>query len=720
MNKFLPKLISVFTLISIRSKLEAMILLACLLVILLTGYVSYISAKQALEEGIYNKLTLLRTRQASALNAFSDRIESEIQILSDSNLLINSFKAFKTAYKKLNSQSITPEQKQKLKEFYQKEVFPNLKLGPQGDPIIETYIPSSLAGQYLQFHYLASNPNPINASEELDRATDGSEYSKVHGQVHPNIRRIVKEYGSYDNIIIIDGETGDIIYNVSKEIDLGTNLKQGVYSHTNLAKAFNEALKVKNPHYIVMVDFENYRPNYDRPAAFVATNIFDGNKFLGVLVFEISPESINRVMTVNQEWQKVGLGNTGESFLIGPDSYLRSEFRLLLENSEQYFKSLRQAGYSQTTIKRIRDTGTPILQQKIKSQVVEKVLKGQQGTQLTRDYLGMRILSSYQPLEFLNLDWALIAEIDEAEAFKSIHQLNRRLLITAAIVLPLITLIANWFSRIFTRPIELLVQGTKRLAKGETNVEVKIDSRDEFGQLANSFNIMAQNLYEKEQNLQEKLQENENLLLNILPPSAVKRVQAGNMDFADRYASVSLLYAAVDGLTDLAAQVPPHESVQLLNELIRAFDETAENYGIEKLRTVGTNYIAVSGLSIPRVDHAKRCVDFAIALLKVVQNFSQKYNFELTLGIGVHSGSVVGGIVGKSKFIYELWGETMKITDAIHVSSEPNAIHITEPVYHALENIYHFKQIDDVLVKGIGKVPVWVLVESQEPPELRT
>ncbi len=713
MNKFLQKLRSIFTLISIRSKLEAMILLACLLVILLTGCVSYISAKQALKEGIYNNLTLLRTRQAVALNAFSDRIESEIQILSGSNLLIKSFKAFKTAYEKLNSQSITPEQKQKLKEFYQKEVFPNLKLGPQGDPIVETYIPSSLAGQYLQFHYLASNPNPINASEELDRASDDSEYSKVHGQVHPNIRRIVKEYGSYDNIIIIDGETGDVIYTVSKEIDLGTNLKRGVYSHTNLAKAFNEALKVKNRNYIVMVDFENYLPSYDRPTAFIATNIFDDNKFLGVLVFQISPEPINRFMTVNQKWQEVGLGNTGESFLIGPDSYLRSEKRLFLENPELYFKYLPQVA-SGATIKRIRDIGTPILQQKVKTKVAEKVLGGQQGTKLSQDDLGQRILSSYQPLEFLNLDWALITEIDEAEAFKSIHQLNRRLLIAAAIILPLITLIANWFSQIFTRPIELLVQGTKRLAKGEKNVQVKIYSRDEFGQLANSFNIMTQKLYEKEQNLQEKLQENENLLLNILPPSAVKRVQAGNMNFADHYASVSLLYAAVDGLSDLAAQVPPQESVQLLNELIGAFDETAENYGIEKLKTVGTNYIAVSGLSIPRVDHAKRCVDFSLALLEILQNFSQKYNFELTLGIGVHSGSVVGGIVGKSKFIYELWGETMKITDAIHVSSDPNVIHVTEPVYHALENIYHFKQIDDVLVKGIGKVPVWILSESRE------
>lgn len=711
MIRLLRKLVSITNSVSIRSKLQMLILLACLFTLLIAGYISYSSSRASLEESIYGKLAALRTRQAAALTSYSERIAREVKIYSNSLGVRRAFSEFKQAYQELNNQSLNIEQKERLRDFYKEEIFPRLELVSEGDPIIEAYIPSSLAAQYLQYYYLASNPHQIGTKAELNRANDNSTYSNVHARIHPRFRKAAEEFGYYD-FILVDGESGDIIYTVSKEIDLGTNLQEGLYSNTNLAKAFKEALKIRDPNHIVMVDFENYRPSYDRPAAFIATNIFDNNKFLGVLIFQIPIESINQVMTVSQKWQEVGLENTGESFLIGPDLLLRSEPRLFIENPEQYFASLLKAGYSKSQIERIKGLKTPILQQKVKSNITEKVFDGEQGTEISKDFRGAKVLSSYQPLDFLNLNWALIAQIDEKEAFDPVNQLNRRIIIAAAIILPLMALIANWFSSLFTRPIEYLLGGTKRLAAGETNVRVKIDSLDEFGQLAHSFNTMAQKLYEKENNLQDQIKQNENLLLNVLPPSAVKRVQEGNMYFADSYSDVSLLYIEVEGFNNLTSRVTPQEAVGLLNEMIGAFDEAADKYGIEKLKTVGTTYIAVSGLSVPRVDHAKKAVDFAIELLEIIQKFSQNYGFPITLGIGIHSGSVIGGIVGKSKFIYELWGDAMKITHGIHASSETNSIQVTEQVKNALENIYHFEKVNDIFIKGIGSIPVWVLKTS--------
>jgi class 3 adenylate cyclase len=264
-------------------------------------------------------------------------------------------------------------------------------------------------------------------------------------------------------------------------------------------------------------------------------------------------------------------------------------------------------------------------------------------------------------------------------------------------------------SGLFTRPIGRLLAATKRIAAGDLDVQVDVNSKDELGELGRSFNEMSRSLKEKEQNLQLKVQENEDLLLNVLPPSAVKQFQDGDRSFADVYADVTLIYAEIEGFSDLVSKTDVSQSLQKLNELMGAFDEAAEYYGIEKLKTVGTAYIAVCGLSIPRVDHAKRSVDFAIAMLKTIQTFSASQASHVTLDIGIHSGGIVGGIVGKSKFIYELWGDTMKVVHAIHSSPEEDVIQVTEPVLQALDKVYQFKSVPSVFVKGLGEIPVWEL-----------
>jgi class 3 adenylate cyclase len=297
--------------------------------------------------------------------------------------------------------------------------------------------------------------------------------------------------------------------------------------------------------------------------------------------------------------------------------------------------------------------------------------------------------------------------MDEKEAFAPIQDLARRFLITGAILLPLLAILSNWIANFFTRPISKLLEGTQRITEGITDIKVDVTSKDEFGELAASFNDMARNLHNKELTIKEQLEENERLLLNVLPPSAVERVKGGERDFADSYVNVSLLYAEIEGFSDLLSEVTPEESVSLLNELIGAFDQSSENFAVEKLKTVGTSYLAACGLTVPRVDYAKRIVDFAVEMIKITQRFNKVHNANLSLDIGIHAGPVTGGIVGKSKFIYELWGDSLKIAYAIHSSPDDDVIQVTEPIRNALENIYVFSDAEDKSVKGMGNIAVW-------------
>lgn len=608
----------------------------------------------------------------------------------------------------MGSDPTKPENLQELKKFYEKEIFPKLSETSEAKPVVDSYIPQSLAGRYLQNEYLAKNPYPLGQKDQLEKAQDGSDYSKLHGLYHKRFKRLTELFGYYD-IYLIDGKTEEIFYNVSKDFDLGTNLKTGNYADSNIGELFRQVTKSRDPNFVKEVDFEIYRPSVNKPASFIGTTVFDGSEFLGVLIVQVSTEKVNQNMTTNRQWREIGLGTTGESFLVGQDRLIRSDPRMFLENPDQYFDSLKKAGYSQATTNKIHQAGSPILYQEVKTHTAEKALQGKSETELSVDYRGKSILSSYQPVNLGGFRWGLITKMDEEEAFKPIRDLGRRTLISAAILLPLVALLSSWLSGLFTRPIGRLLAATKRIAARDLDVQVDVNSKDELGELGRSFNEMSRTLKEKEQNLQLKVQENEDLLLNVLPPAAVKQFQDGDRSFADVYGDVTLIYAEIEGFSDLVSKTDVSQSLQKLNELIGAFDEAAEHYGIEKLKTVGTAYIAVCGLSIPRVDHAKRSVDFAIAMIKIIQTFSASHASHVTLDIGIHSGGIVGGIIGKSKFIYELWGDTMKVVHAIHSSPEEDVIQVTQPVLQALDKVYRFKSVPSVFVKGLGEIPVWEL-----------
>lgn len=696
----------IFNRLSIRSKLQAILLLVCLLSILITGYISYTSARQALKASIYEGLTALRVRQAESIEAYYQRIQREALSLSESSTVIQGFRAFKPAFEKLEERSLSQLELDEYRKFYKTEVLSRLSNASEVQPLVDTYLPQANAGRYLQYQYLAKNPFPIGSKYQFNDAEDGTDYSRVHAKFHPKFKRALQLFGYYD-IFLVDGETGQVIYTVSKESDFGTNLRTGIYSDTNLGDTFKQVLKSKDPNFTTAVDFESYRPSQDRPAAFIATTVFDGTEFLGSLVFQISIDGINQNMTVNGKWRESGLKNTGQSLLVGRDYTLRSEPRSYVENPKRYFNYLRSIGVTQNTINKIDRAKTPILFQEAKYSLAEKALKGEKGTEISEDLDGTPILVSYQPVQLGPFNWALITLMNQSEAFAPINRLNYLLLASAAVIIPLMVYLANWLSKLFINPIKRLVSASRRLAAGESNVRVNLHTQDELGELGKAFNTMSANLQEKEQNLLNTISEKEELLFNLLPPNAARRYLRGERDFADNYTDVSIIYAEVEGFSELTTRVAPEVSVQLLNELIGAFDVLSETHGVEKLKTVGTTYIAVSGLSISRVDHAKRALDLSVAMIRAVRQFSQQNNCCVTLDIGVHSGPVVGGIVGKSKFIYEVWGDTMKIAYGVHSSPKNNVIQVTESVYLALEQFYRFQPLDKIVLKGIGAVAIW-------------
>jgi class 3 adenylate cyclase len=694
----------IFNKLSIQSKLMLMMLLTSIASIVITGYIGYSSGRENLSQTVFDQLTSLRAAKAAELQGYYGLLEDTIKLVSEGPINVRNMQELRGTYRALGTvEELSSQQQQALTAYYQENVLPVLAEKFGKDPVLATYLPQTPAQQYLQYHYVVANPNPPGEKYRLDDAGDGSDYSQVHARFHQLARRIIDRLG-FTDIYLVDADTGDMIYSAGKKVDFATNLKTGPYASSRLAAAFEGVVNARDPKYVENFDFEFYPPANGEAVGYVATSIFAGPTLLGAMIFQVPVEVFNRIMTANGNWEAVGLGRTGETYLVGSDFRLRTNSRFFLEDQPGYMETLKRQGKPNDDIGAITRLGTPVLLQDARTVGTERALAGQSGTDIYEDYRGIKVLGSYQPYGRQG-NLAILAEMDAQEAFSPINRFTRRLLVASAILIPLVTLLSSQLARLFMRPLKQLMMGTERISAGETDVQVQVQAEDEFGELATSFNTMAQNLHLKEQALQGKIQENDRLLLNILPAPVAQRLKQGEEKITDTFSSLTVLYAELEGIH----HIHPDDCVGYLNELVQVFDETADAYGVEKVKATGGIYVAVCGLSEQRIDHTKRTVDFALELLKVMRRFSQMKQVTLTLDIGIDTGPVVAGIVGKDKFIYDLLGETVNTARAIHRSPKQNVIQVSVAVYDRLRDLYTFDKLPNIERKGLGTFPVWEL-----------
>jgi len=234
--------------------------------------------------------------------------------------------------------------------------------------------------------------------------------------------------------------------------------------------------------------------SYNAPAAFIASPIFDGDEKIGVLIFQMPIDRINNIMTNNHNWKSVGLGESGETYIVGEDSLLRNQSRFLIEDSENYFQMIEDIGVSILTIARIKNLDSTIGLQEVQTEGTVAALSGETGTAVFPDYRGVPVFSAYKPLNIQGVNWAIMSEKDEAEVFFAIQELQTKMMIGVAGLFAVIVLISLSFSQNLTRPILQLKETASKLADGDLDVVCTIDSQDEIGDLAQSFEIMRKEL----------------------------------------------------------------------------------------------------------------------------------------------------------------------------------------------------------------------------------
>ncbi len=407
---------------SLRGKLLLAFVIVALFPLIVVGIIGLWKAQSALQTAATGNLIAVRDIKAAQVeDFFAERIK-DAHVLAQNPTIIDGMRS--------------------------------LNLVVQSDANRYGNTPAEQMKQYISLYRGKSN---------LSNAKDGSAYSALHSRLHGYLQKIVENYGYYD-LFLISSKTGLVEYTAAKGDDYGADLKHGCYADTNLGKAFRLAANSDDPDFTTIVDFAPYGPQ-QLPASFVAAPIFDtdGTK-LGVLVFQLPIDEINRLMT-----EKHSSSQTGETYLIGADKAMRTDSRFSTEST--------------------------LLKQKVDTDAANAALMGEVGVRVTQNYAGKTVLSAYRPLEIPGLDWAILAEVEKSEAFAAINQLFRFVVIMFVVVIGLVLGSSYFVSKQMTQPLQVLTAAAERLAVGDaalTGVEKtttqKVFSRkDELGIVGQAF-----------------------------------------------------------------------------------------------------------------------------------------------------------------------------------------------------------------------------------------
>jgi guanylate cyclase len=205
----------------------------------------------------------------------------------------------------------------------------------------------------------------------------------------------------------------------------------------------------------------------------------------------------------------------------------------------------------------------------------------------------------------------------------------------------------------------------------------------------------------------------ENLLLNILPGSIAERLKASPQTIADQFSAASVLFADVVDFTPRSHDLPPAEVVGLLDRLFSHFDTLAEKYGLEKIKTIGDCYMVASGVPLPRPDHARVLALLALDMVDATRAGEAVGDLGLQMRIGINSGPVVAGVIGRKRFLYDLWGDAVNTASRMESQGTPNRIQITQATYELIKDEFVCESRGLVSVKGKGEMETWYLVDTR-------
>lgn len=364
--------------LSVQSKLVVAFALLTFLAIVLVSAISYVSARTSLRTAAERQLTGLHHTKVALLRTMLTSMRREVLTLSGTDLAASASTEMLAAYRQLDKMPSTPEMQEAVRRFYASEFEPELARHIAGTPAAGGFLPTTPAGWYLHYHYIAMGPRPYGARRLLSSTTDTSPYAAALARQQRLLGPIIERLG-FENITLVDPVTLDVFFSYEQSTIAGTNLQRGPYASTGMAATVISLRSTQDEDDYRVSDFEAYRPALGQPRGFIATPVFDGPKLLAIMVLRFPIEPVTAALSNNRGWEAEGLGKTGEVYLLGPDQTMRSDSRFLVENRAGFLDTLRRSRLTTRTVDDVARLNTTILTIPVKHEAARAALNGQTG-----------------------------------------------------------------------------------------------------------------------------------------------------------------------------------------------------------------------------------------------------------------------------------------------------------------------------------------------------
>ena len=674
--------------------------------LLLSG-LNYVFARILISDSVEAQLSSLRDTRVQAIERGAAQVQSSVSTLAVTPSVITALETLSDGYADLEG-AVSAEEVVELEAAYERALEPLRAAGLEVPTA--SLLPDSESGQFVQYQYIARNPDGFDDRDRLDDAGDGSAYSRAHAEYHPLLRALMRNAG-FSDMLFVDLDTSEVVYSVMKRIDVGTNVVSGPWAESGLGSVI-DALATVAVGDTVISDTSFYSPARGQAVFFLATAVRSGSDASGAIVVELPVRALTDLATSGQDWDLLGLGETGDVYLVGADGALRTDPREWLDDPEGFLDQHLLTNADQDSIEQMTLVGSAALTQTVDNSAVEAALSGETFVGKVTTYSGDNAFTASGPVRIGTQDWAVIVEQDRSEATAGLSSLLRGTLVVMAILLPVTALLGWWMARSLTRPFGELVDAAGRIAKGEPASGVGRLGNNELGDVGRQLESVAARLEAEEAALVTEEEQINAVLGAVVPTRLVERVRSGEQGIADLLDTATVISFLIDGIPE-ATGSDQDTVVEISEQLVDGVERLQAEFGVERVRRSSTNALFATGLG---EDEARisEAVQFTTAVMQLVASVGVEYGQRLSVRAGLSTGDVASGVIGQQQLAFSMWGDPVSTAFTLASLAQTGEILVDSAVRDAIG-----REWETELREGLSglddNVEAWLIRPPQTP-----